>query len=57
VADEPPVTGVTDTIEKLRNLAGEVDRAVSVAARVREEVEPAISAVIYPPVGPVGHEK
>jgi hypothetical protein len=37
-----------DPIEKLRVIGKEVERAVAVAKRVREEVEPSLSAAYYP---------
>jgi hypothetical protein len=54
---DPHVSTTGDPVETLRALAGQVDRAVSVAMKVREEVEPALSAVEYPAVPPViAHE-
>jgi hypothetical protein len=41
----PHVSTLGASVQTLRALAGEVDRAVSMAIRVREEVEPALSGV------------
>jgi hypothetical protein len=44
------VSTLDASVETLRALAGEVDRAVSAAIQVREEVEPALSQL---PIWPV----
>ena len=41
---DPRVSTMGDTVEILLGLAGEVDRAVSLAVQVREEVQPTFSA-------------
>ena len=45
----PHVNRDEDPLEKLRIIGKEVDRAVMMAKRVREEVESVLSTALFPP--------